>query len=46
MSFDWDTPIKLKSSTLKEKLNRIEAKNLVERLHESWAIAQGNMTRS
>ena len=35
MSFDWDMLIKLKSSILKEKLNRIKAKALVERLHES-----------
>jgi hypothetical protein len=27
--------IKLKSSTLKEKLNRIEAKNLVKQLYKS-----------
>jgi hypothetical protein len=35
MLFDWDTLIKLKSSILKEKLNYIKAKNLVEQLHES-----------
>ena len=43
-SFDWETPIEAR--TPKEKLNRTEAKALVERLHESWSIAQGNMTRS
>jgi len=44
--FDWDTPVKLKSSTAKEKLNCTEAKALVERIHESWRIAQGNIARS
>jgi hypothetical protein len=43
-SFDWETLIGAR--TLKEKLNRTEAKNLVERLHESWSVAQGNMARS
>ena len=45
MSFDWDTPIK-SDYTLKEKLNCTEAKALVNRLHESWSMAQANMTRS
>ena len=31
---------------LKEKLNCIEAKNLVDRLHKLWRIAQGNIARS
>ena len=44
--FDWDILVKLKFSTAKEKLNRTEAKALVERIHESWRIAQGNMARS
>jgi hypothetical protein len=35
MSFDWDTPIKLKSNIFKEKLNCIKAKALAKRLHES-----------
>ena len=46
MSFDWETPIELKSGTPKEKLNHTEAKALVNRLHKSWGIAQRNMTRS
>ena len=41
--FDWETLIE--ACTLKEKLNRIKAKNLVERLHESWSVAQGNIAR-
>jgi hypothetical protein len=45
-SFDWDTPVELKSGTPKEKLNRTEAQALVRRLHESWSIAQGNMARA
>jgi len=28
---------------LKEKLNDIKAKNLVNRLHKSWTIIQGNI---
>jgi hypothetical protein len=29
----------------KEKLNYIEAKALIKRLHKSWSIAQGNIAR-
>ena len=46
MSFDQDTLIELKSNTLKEKLNCTKAKALVNCLHKSQNIAQGNMTRS
>ena len=44
-SFDWDIPVKLKSGTAKEKLNCTKAKALVERIHESWRITQGNIAR-
>jgi len=35
MLFNWDMPIKLKSNTLKEKLNCIKAKALVNCLYKS-----------
>jgi len=43
-SFDWESPVT--ASTPKEKLNRQEAKALVERIHESWEAAREQMTRS
>jgi transposase InsO family protein len=43
-SFDWQTPVSAK--TPKERLNRMEAQALVERLHDSWKVAQSNMAQT
>jgi transposase InsO family protein len=43
-SFDWETPISAESP--KERLNRTEAKALIERLHKSWDCAKAGMVLS
>jgi transposase InsO family protein len=43
-SLDWNSPVEANSP--KEKLNRDEAKALVNRLHESWQLAQGHMEQA
>lgn len=44
MSIDWESPVS--ASTLKEKLNRLEAKVLVERIHKSWRAAGKQTAKS
>jgi transposase InsO family protein len=43
-SFDWESPVS--ASTPKERLNRTEAKALIERLHKSWEQAKTGMQQS
>jgi transposase InsO family protein len=42
-SFDWEKPIS--SETPKEALNRLEAKDIVTRIHDSWEKAKESMSR-
>jgi transposase InsO family protein len=41
-SFDWIQPVEANSA--KERLNRTDAKDLIQRLHASWEAARTNMT--